>query len=580
MEKRRDGNAGLAALLAAAGWSGQDLARAVNAVGAEAGLALSYGRASVAQWRAGIRPRRPVPELVAEALSRRLGRVVDPAEIGLAGPPAAGPGRARPPAGVIRPRVDAVRWWEGEAVPLLAELADAAGPRRGELLRDCVFNLAALKVPGWDAATRPTGPGPGSGPAAAPVPAGRAGAGGRPLRVGEAEVEAASTMLRVFSEADTAFGAGQVRLALADHLGRTMTPWLRAAEGAVRRDLLSVAAKQAYLCGFMCFDDELHGMAQRYYRSSLSLAAEAGALPDYAVTLRAMSVQARVLGHDQAAYGLADSAAGVDLRGVAAPTRAFLLGQLAVTCAATGARGRALRHLSAAERELDRATGGPGVVGAYHPAALAHQQAAVRSLLGDRDGAIGALEQSIARRPAGERRSRTITLARLAELQLRRGHLERAAATWHLFLDEYPAVRSGRARTAFASMYAGLRSFRANQAARELLERADAMRYPIPARLPSHATQTTTPTTPPTAPTTATAPATAAAPTTAVEGVTKLGAVDGGGVAAVSSRDGRVLAPGCVVCGRPLERAGTGRPRRYCGQACRQRAYRARTASG
>jgi hypothetical protein len=31
----------------------------------------------------------------------------------------------------------------------------------------------------------------------------------------------------------------------------------------------------------------------------------------------------------------------------------------------------------------------------------------------------------------------------------------------------------------------------------------------------------------------------------------------------------------CGVCGAPLERARTGRPRVYCGDACRQRACRA-----
>ena len=29
--------------------------------------------------------------------------------------------------------------------------------------------------------------------------------------------------------------------------------------------------------------------------------------------------------------------------------------------------------------------------------------------------------------------------------------------------------------------------------------------------------------------------------------------------------------PGCLVCGAELRRAGTGRRRRYCGGACRQR---------
>lgn len=38
----------------------------------------------------------------------------------------------------------------------------------------------------------------------------------------------------------------------------------------------------------------------------------------------------------------------------------------------------------------------------------------------------------------------------------------------------------------------------------------------------------------------------------------------------------RHTTPGCVICGRALRRAGTGRRRLYCGPACRQRAYRLR----
>jgi len=38
----------------------------------------------------------------------------------------------------------------------------------------------------------------------------------------------------------------------------------------------------------------------------------------------------------------------------------------------------------------------------------------------------------------------------------------------------------------------------------------------------------------------------------------------------------RHATPGCVLCGRELRRASTGRRRLYCGPACRQRAYRLR----
>lgn len=41
----------------------------------------------------------------------------------------------------------------------------------------------------------------------------------------------------------------------------------------------------------------------------------------------------------------------------------------------------------------------------------------------------------------------------------------------------------------------------------------------------------------------------------------------------------RKLAHKCPVCKAPLTKASTGRPRRYCGPACRQRAYRRRNPS-
>ncbi|HZE37418.1 MAG TPA: TetR/AcrR family transcriptional regulator C-terminal domain-containing protein [Stackebrandtia sp.] len=38
--------------------------------------------------------------------------------------------------------------------------------------------------------------------------------------------------------------------------------------------------------------------------------------------------------------------------------------------------------------------------------------------------------------------------------------------------------------------------------------------------------------------------------------------------------------PSCLVCGKPLNAPGRGRPPRYCSHACRARAYRARVAAG
>ncbi|WP_037070066.1 MerR family transcriptional regulator [Pseudonocardia acaciae] len=46
-----------------------------------------------------------------------------------------------------------------------------------------------------------------------------------------------------------------------------------------------------------------------------------------------------------------------------------------------------------------------------------------------------------------------------------------------------------------------------------------------------------------------------------------------------TSRDETVDDDTCEVCGLPVVRPATGRPRRYCSHACRQRAYRRRDSS-
>lgn len=447
MRSRRVPNGRLRALLAEAGWTGEVLAQAVNALGAEAGLVLRYHRPAVSHWLSGMRPRPPVPELVAEAFSRRLGRTVSVEATGLAKPAAAASRHAQE------------TWWVKNPAEWLVELA-GHGPRQSMRAADKVYSLADLSVPDWTdliafQAGRPSG---------------------SASRVGHAEVNAARMMLRLFSTSDSTFGAGQGRQAMATYLATTIAPWLSAAVStAVRRDLFSVAAQLAYLCGFMSFDDQLHGVAQNYYRVGLRLAAEAEDPVSYAVVLRGLSVQARVLGHLGQAVELADAAVRAVQGRASLPTKAFLLGQLAVANAAVG-EGRAARAgMAETEETLGRSAANTTPVGSFHPAALFHQRAAVAACLGDHSGAMAALRTSIRHRPAVERRSRAITMARLAELQLAHGELEAACATWHDFLNEYPHLSSRRVDAAFANLRASIRSHESRPIARELGLRASAI---------------------------------------------------------------------------------------------------------
>jgi hypothetical protein len=411
----RRSNEKLRALLTQSCCSGATLAREINIVAAESGGRTSYSRASVGQWLAGATPRRPVAHYVVEVLSRRLGRPVTLAEAG----------------------------FPEERAPV-------------------VFSVAELSVPAW----------PDAGALITRRPVRRTG----PVGFGQAEVNAARTALRVFSDAEHTLGAGHVRQALTQYLETGVEPLLQGActSENTHRELLSIASQLHYLCGFTWFDDELHGGALRHYRAALRLAAEAHNAEVYAIALRAMSVQAHVLGHRYQAVRLAEVSTET-LVDKASPRQAFVVGQLAVARAAAGERHAAVTELRRAERHFERVAD-PQVIGTHHAASLAHQRAAVCTALRDRVGATRALLESIRHRPATELRSRAITLAMLAELQLGSGELERAVGTWHRFLDTYLLINSGRATNAVAVMRSMLRPHRRNRGVADLLTRSAELR--------------------------------------------------------------------------------------------------------
>ncbi|MFC9842593.1 hypothetical protein ACFWFF_00050 [Streptomyces sp. NPDC060223] len=450
MRTARTPNQALRRLLDQAGWSGARLAREVNALGAEQGTALHYDRTAVAHWLLGSRPRPPVPALVAEALSRRLGSPVRPQDTGLTArgqDPGDLPGT--PPA-------------EGRAVDHLDHLLHLTD-RRGVALLGA-YSLGALTVPHWAPVTsRRTAP--------------RSGAG---MAVGMAQVESARELLAVLARGDAAFGAGPIRQPLRQYLATTLLPWLRAdMKPTVRRQLFTVAAQLTYLSAFTCFDTNRHAAAQRFYLTSAELAREAGDRAGYALALRGLSVQAHALGHHPDAHRLAEQAVQVGVRHTPPHQQAFLLGQLAVTGAALGDRGHS-RHLALAERHLEASSSGTSPVGSFHPGSLALQHAAVACGQGRHQAAVEALGRSLRHRPADERRSRAICLAELAQAQLTIGHLDQACQTWHAFLDVYPHVSSGRADDRLRVLTARVRPHAANKAAALLLGRArEARRKPM-----------------------------------------------------------------------------------------------------
>ncbi|GAA1390572.1 hypothetical protein GCM10009639_19460 [Kitasatospora putterlickiae] len=436
----------LRALLDEAQWNGATLAQRAAEVAAEQGITLLFDRKSVSFWLSGRKPRSPAPAIVAEALSRGLGRSVTEAATGLT--------RDVPTAA---PKQEDGTDDAAAALDLLGR-----AQRRPWTPGVGTYSLTRLEIPGWDQTA-------GAARVARP-PRSEA-----PVTV--EQVAAVEQMARLFSDHERTFGGGQARKPLAAYLAHVVAPLLHcSAPSALRRRLYRVATRLAYLCAFMCFDDNEHALAQHYYRVALRLACEGADPASYAVTLRALSVQARSLGHHGHALRLAETAEATGYRR-ATPTRhAFLLGQLAVAAAADSDRTAALSALSRAERLMQRATSqvSAELIGGYHLASLAHQQATVRHLLGDTKGAIASLQTSLRHRPAAECRSRAVVTAQLAELQLRSGHLDQAVHSWQSFLDDFPHLRSGRVTAARRTMRAHLRPYAANAGVRHLLARPEA----------------------------------------------------------------------------------------------------------
>ncbi|WP_409496055.1 hypothetical protein [Amycolatopsis sp. cmx-11-12] len=429
-------------LLTAAGWSFDNLARAVNSAGTEAGLRLRYDRTAVAHWLSGTRPRGQVPALIAEVLTRRLGRPVSSAELGLTCA-TAGRKTARP-AGKIAAFADLVR----------ADL-DLVGHDK---LARSVYRLDVLVVPAWrskgldvrhaDDRTGPT----------------------------SAQVGMARHLTQAFAAANHQYGSGHARTALTAYLADDVLPRLAdPVTETVHRELLGSAIDLALLIGFACFDSNEHGLAQRYYRFALELAVFDRDPLRYAIVLRALSQQACHLGHGRPALGLALAALAAGNHHAQPRTGAFLHAQVSLSYATLGRADAALASHQSARDNLRNATGPPPTFGSYHRGELDYHAASIRTFDGDTSGAIVALRSALRHYPSAERRSRVLTLAELAERQLDLGLLTRACATAHRLLDDYPRVHSGRVTAAMDGLRNRLRQFQRNPAARAFNQRCSAM---------------------------------------------------------------------------------------------------------
>ncbi|MFB7598094.1 tol-pal system YbgF family protein [Streptomyces sp. NPDC056160] len=416
MPRRRGRNISLSDLLSEAGMSAGELARNVNRLAAAEGMSLRYDRTAVAHWLAGSRPRGPVPELVAEVLTRRTGRAVSLAETGLAKDANEDTGD------------DVANGRQADPLRSLVALAriDADPARRSTLLRS-VFRELALP----DGGTVPTGQ--------------DAGRSGRRAGITDADAERVRFMLDQFAANWSRFGGGHARALPASYLGDDIGRLLvRPAKPAARRDLLSATAQLAYLLGEMAADAGHPGLAQRYYYAALRTAAEHGDHRIRAITLRALSVQAVRMGALRYAVDLADTA--VTTAGTAASDdlQAFVLAQRAQVRALSGERHEAYRDLGMADRILERAESCPGLFTCYPRAGWAYRKGQVLYRLGDTQAALDSLRYAAQERPSHDRRRRAFSQARVALVLLDLGRVGEACVYTRHFVDECASLRSHR----------------------------------------------------------------------------------------------------------------------------------------
>ncbi len=438
----------LAELIAEAGCSRRRLAVHVVELGRARGVTgLHYDHTSVLRWLAGEQPRAPVPALIAEVISGLAGRVVTPAELGMQA------GDMRPGLGAELP----VTWADG--VIELTGLWRADLERR-DFITGTAFGVAAYASAGMRWLTLP-----------AP---GQAAAGpGR--RIGQGEIDGLREISRTYRQLDNRLGGGQLRGTVVQLLDRQVAPLLAEASFTqdTGRQLASVAAELAQLVGWMAYDAEQHGLAQRYLIQGLGLSRLAGDDGLGAEILAAMS--------QQAVY-VARPGQAVDLARVAqAAARKAGSAVLLAECQVAEAHGHAARDdaracartLGEAERSFGQAVPGeePGWLSYFDEAYLAARMAHCFRDLGQGQQAARFARQSLHMNEAFVR-GRAFNLALLGAALALQGEVTEASAVGAKAVEITAGLRSRRGIRYLLDLRRRLAPYAANPEVQEFSERA------------------------------------------------------------------------------------------------------------
>ncbi|MEU9026787.1 Tat pathway signal protein [Streptomyces sp. NPDC048383] len=427
-------NERLAAILEEAGWSRAQAASAFNRVAQENNLVgyTAIGRSHISMWVGGTEASGASPVILSQALTRRLGRVITPDELGFAAASPSGQGALD---------------WTVDPILTLTDLGRSdLDVERRKLLTGAVYSIAGLALPGeswWEEMA-------GAAPA-------ESASGAR--RAGQSDVAAVREMTAAFSRMDQSRGGGHGRQALVQYLHSDVRGFLHAAfpNDEIRRGMLAAAGELSYLSSWMAFDNGEHALAQNYFHLGLKLAARADDAPLTGHILRAMAHQAIDLGFVNEGLRLSTASIQGQRYASATPRERALLGVVhARGLAATGQRQAAAKALLRAEDDLSAASEDipePNRTFFFAEASLAHETACTLRDSGDRQGAIHQFKRSVRTRGSAFRRTHAVTLGYLGSVQVADGHVEEACATWSTVLDAMEeGIYSGRARQAVVDM--------------------------------------------------------------------------------------------------------------------------------
>lgn len=448
---KRTPNTLLKELIDESGMTYAALAHAVRAVAAEHRQSLQTNKSTVDHWIRGTIPAGRTGTYLAVALSRRLGRLLTPQDLGLPSPDG--------------PADDSIGLTLGPD-PLEALLPMWRGDLdRRRFLSGAAYSVAAAALPLQHVQDM-----------AARVAAVRSGA-----VAGTAEVAAVRDMVHMFTIMDERHGGQHGRTALIQYLSDDVAALCRGRwrTEEARQQMLSAASRAVHLAGWKAYDGGEQGLAQRYYLQSYALAVESDVRGQDGFVMRTMAMQGLKLRRPEHCLGLAATGLGRVQGRVDGQTEALFRVVHAHTLAAAGQRRAAVAEVDRARTALTEGqvedvpfwalAWGP-------PTATVHSRAAkVFETLGDYRAAAEQYARAAAGRPAGTyARIVALDLVAEAEMQLRQGGIEQACDTWGRAMDHMNGVQSARTRKAVRRMRRDLGRFRARgvRCAAELDERA------------------------------------------------------------------------------------------------------------